>query len=161
MRRKASPAPDDPEAAREKCLRLLAVRARSGVELRDRLRRVGFARDVAEKVIADLAGAGLVDDLEFARSWVTGRQAAGGIGKQKLRWELRRKGIANELVERVIEESVDGEAEVEQALLLARKRLSGNDAKSLARVRRLLASRGFGFDIVDAVMRRISSDTEP
>jgi regulatory protein len=158
MRRKASPAPDDPEAARERCLRLLTVRARSAAELRDRLRRAGFADGVVEKVIADLAGAGLVDDLEFARSWVAGRQAAGGTGKQKLRWELRRKGVTNELVERVIEETVHEDTEVEQALLFAQKRLRGDDAKALARVRRLLVGRGFGFGIVDAVMRRISSD---
>jgi regulatory protein len=160
MRRKASPAPDDPEAARESCLCLLTLHARSAAELRDRLRRAGFADDVVEKVVADLAGAGLVDDLEFARSWVAGRQATGGIGKQKLRWELRRKGVASELIERVIEEAIHEDTEIEQALLLARKRLGGSDAKDLARVRRLLVGRGFGFDIVDAVMRRVSSDGE-
>ena len=160
MRRKANPSPEDAEAARECCLRLLAAHARSAAELRDRLRRAGFATDVVEKVVTGLAGAGLVDDLEFARSWVAGRQAAGGIGKQKLRWELRRKGVANDLIERAIAEGVQEDTEAEQALLLARKRLKGSDAKDLARVRRLLVSRGFGFDIVDAAMRRIPSDTD-
>ncbi len=161
-RRRAEFSPDDPEAAREKCLRLLAVRARSAAELRERLKGVGFAPDVVENVIADLAGTGLVDDTEFARSWVASRQAAGGIGKQRLRWELRRKGVAEALIEAALEQAVSDETEEEQALTLAQKRLKGGveDARGLARVRRLLVSRGFGFDTVDRVMRRISFDGE-
>ena len=161
-RRRAEFSPDDPEAAREKCLRLLAVRARSAAELRERLRRVGFAPDVAESVIANLADTELVDDAEFARSWVASRQAAGGFGKQKLRWELRRKGVAEKLIEAALEQAVSDETEDEQALTLAQKRLKGEveDARRLARVRRLLIGRGFGFDTVDRVMRRISSDGE-
>ena len=138
-------------------MRLLAVHARSAADLRGRLRGAGFADDVVADVIAGLTSAGLVDDLEFAKSWIAGRQAAGGIGKQRLRWELRRKGVASDLIDRVIAEEVREDTEAEQALLLAQKRLKGNDAKALARVRRLLVSRGFGFDIVDAVMRRMSS----
>jgi regulatory protein len=113
-------------------------------------------------VIADLARVGLVDDLEFARSWVASRQAAGGAGKQNLRWGLRRKGVANELIERVLSEAVDDETEAQQALALARRRLreGADDPKALARVRRLLVGRGFGFDIVEGVMRRISPQAE-
>jgi regulatory protein len=161
-RRKAEFSSDDPEAAREKCLRLLAVRARSTAELRERLRRVGFAPNVVGSVIADLTETGLVDDAEFARSWVASRQAAGGFGKQKLRWELRRKGVAEKLIETALEKAVSDETEEEQALLLAQKRLKGEveDVRGLARVRRLLIGRGFGFDTVDRVMRRISSDGE-
>ena len=162
-RRKVNSAPEgSPEAAREKCLRLLAVRARSAWELRDRLRRSGFASDVAEGVLADLESAGLVDDLEFARSWIASRQASGRMGRHRLRWELRRKGVADELIERVVGETIDDGTEAEQALRLAQKRMKGggNDARSLARVRRLLLGRGFGSDVVDTVIRRISSGTE-
>jgi regulatory protein len=161
-RRASAPSPEDAEAARERSLRLLAVRSRSAAELRDRLRRAGFLPDVVEGVIADLARVGLVDDLEFARSWVASRQAAGGVGKQNLRWGLRRKGVANELIERVLSEAVDDETEAQQALALARRRLreGADDPKALARVRRLLVGRGFGFDIVEGVMRRISPQAE-
>jgi regulatory protein len=161
-RRKAEFSPDDPEAAREKCLRLLAVRARSAGELRERLRQVGFAPSVVDNVLVDLTETGLVDDAEFARSWVESRQAGGGIGRRRLRWELRRKGVAEELTEAVLERAASDETEAEQALILAQKRLKGKteDQKVVARVRRLLISRGFGFDTVDRVMRRISSDGE-
>lgn len=161
-RRKAEFSPDDAEAARARALRLLAVRARATAELRDRLKRVGFAMNVVESVISDLAEAGLLDDAEFARSWVESRQAAGGIGRGRLRWELRRKGVASELTETALAKGASEEREAEQALLLARKRMQGKagDPKQEARVRRLLASRGFGYELVDRVMRRVSSDEE-
>lgn len=163
MRRKSSrPAESQEQAAREKCLRLLGLRARSAAELRDRLRTAGFGRKTIESVVSDLTGAGLVDDEEFARAWVASRLAAGGVGRQKLRWELRRKGVAEEVVRRAVEGAISDEGEAEQALELARRRLRGEsaDPKSLARLRRLLLGRGFGFEAVDSVMRRIASAGE-
>src|SRR5574340_808028 len=161
-RRKAEFSPDDAEAARARALRLLAVRARATSELRDRLKRVGYAVNVVESVISDLAGAGLLDDAEFARSWVESRQASGGIGRGRLRWELRRKGVAEELTEAALAKGASDEREAEQALALARKRMQGKpeDPKQAVRVRRWLVSRGFGYGLVDWVMRRISSDEE-
>jgi regulatory protein len=151
---------DAQEAAREKCLRLLARRARSAAELRQRLSGVGFEREVIARVLADLDAAGLVDDAEFARAWVASRRAAGGAGREKLRWELRRKGIAEDLIAPAVEEGTSDEMEIAQALALARRRLREEplDRKSLARLRRLLLGRGFGFDTVDTVMRRIISE---
>jgi regulatory protein len=163
MRRKSSPGPvDEEEAAREKCLRLLRVRGRSAAELRERLRSTGFSGKVIEKVVPELAAVGLVDDAEFARSWVASRQAAGGAGRRKLRWELRRKGVAEELITRAVEQAASDEAELAQALSLARRRLKEGrqDRKSLARLRRLLLGRGFEFDTVDAVMQQIISEGE-
>jgi regulatory protein len=162
MRRKSSsPSPDDADAAREKCLRLLSLRARSASELRQRLKSAGYTETVVESVLADLAGSGLVDDAEFARSWVASRQAAGGVGKRKLRWELRRKGVAQDVIEQAVGAALTDETEAEQALALASRRLGGSpDERNLARVRRLLLGRGFGFDTVESVIRRLISDME-
>ena len=146
------------EAARKKCLHLLSLRARSRAELEERLTSAGFAQETIERVLADLERAGLVNDEEFARSWVAGRKAGGGTGRRKLRWELRRKGIGEELVRRVLEDEVDEEAELREAMELARRRLRGRqvEAKTLAQLRNLLVGRGFGFDTVDHVLQRVA-----
>lgn len=162
-KRGSSPAdPDDEQAARERCVRLLALRARSAAELRDRMRDAGFHERVVEAVLADLVQAGLVDDAEFARAWVASRQAAGGAGRRKLYWELKRKGVADDLIKHVLDEMVTDEIETEQALELARRRLKGEqpDRQGLARLRRTLLGRGFGFEAVEAVMRRVASEGE-
>ncbi len=148
------------EAAREACLRLLERRARSAAELRQRLRRTGFEQDIIETVLANLAQAGLVDDAEFARQWVAERIAAGAGGRQKLRWELRRKGIDEDLVRQAVDLTIDDATELEQALDLARRRLRGQpaDLPGLLRLKRLLASRGYGYTTVETVIRRLSSE---
>ncbi len=150
------------EAAREKCLRLLGRRSRSAAELRQRLNEAGFEHDIIETVLAGLERAGLVDDAEFARAWVASRVASGAAGRHKLRWELRRKGIHEDLIRRSVDEGVDDETEVEQALELARRRLRGQppDASALLRLRRLLLGRGYGFGPVEAALRRLSSQVE-
>lgn len=159
--RTSRPRPDDEEAARERCLRLLAVRPRSAAELLGRLRNAGFSEETAGRVVSGLAEAGLVDDKEFARAWVAERLAA-GAGRQKLRWELRRKGIAADLISQEVDQRVTDEVEAEQALALARRRLGDRrpEGPELDRLRRLLLGRGFGFETVATVLRRLCPEQE-
>lgn len=162
MRRKRSqPNIRDEEAARSKCLRLLATRARSAAELRQSLRRGGFDEDVIAVALADLERAGLINDEEFARSWVASRRQSGGRGRVQLRWELRRKGIPQELIRRFVDEGIDDESEVQQALELAERRLRGKpEPKALYRVQRLLLTRGFEFEVVNSVLKQLSAEGE-
>jgi regulatory protein len=149
------------EAAREKCLRLLSRRARSEAELRARLRQAGFAERLTEEVLAGLAEAGLTDDEEFARAWVASRKGRGGSGRQKLSWELRRKGVARDVIERVLEEEIDEATERRQAEELARRRLGNRtDAKEMSRLRRYLLGRGYGFETVDGVLQKMRQEDE-
>ena len=127
-------------------------------ELRERLARAGFEARVAAGALAGLAEAGLIDDEEFARSWIASRKAA-GIGRRKLAAELGRKGIDRSMAERLMAEQVDDEVERRQAEAVARRRLGAEwDAKTLARVRRLLLSRGYGFGTVDDVLQAIAGE---
>jgi len=162
MRAKSSRSgPLDEESAREKCLRLLGTRARAAAELRQRLRTIGFEQNVIESVLADLERAGLVDDEEFARLWVEQRTAA-GAGRHRLRWELRRKGVQEDLIRRAVDEAIGEEMELEQAVALAQRRLRGQspDAPGLLRLRRYLLGRGYGSGIVERVMRRLASQED-
>jgi regulatory protein len=158
--RSKRPRPLDEDAAREKCLRLLARRARSAAELRQGLRTAGFEQDLAETVLAGLEQAGLVDDAEFARAWVAERAA--GSGRLRLQSELRRKGVGEDLIRRAVAEGMDEERELAQALELGRRRLRGQpaDAPGLLRLRRFLLGRGYGFGTVEQVMRRLTSQED-
>jgi len=142
-------------------LRLLTVRARSTAELRQRLSGAGFAPEVVEDVLSGLTRRGLLDDEEFARSWVSARRRAGTGGRARLRWELRRKGISPDLVRRVVDEGIDDESEVAAALEVARGRLRDQAGpQELARVQRLLRGRGFEQEVVEQVMQRVGKREE-
>jgi len=160
--RRAGAAGLDEQAAREKCLRLLAIRARSAAELRDGMRGVGFGEGVMEAVLLGLERAGLVDDEEFARSWVASRQPSGRSGRRKLRWELRSKGLSEDAIRRAVDEGIDDEMEVRAAMEVVRRRLRGRRAaeQDTARLRRLLVGRGFEFETVSTVLGRMAEEEE-
>jgi regulatory protein len=166
MRRRTEKQADDPrdeQAARERCLRLLTQRSRSAAELRERLSSAGYDEYVIAGAISGLEGAGLVNDEEFARSWVTSRKAAGRAGRRRLAWELGRKGVDRGLIERVLAEELEAEVETEQAMELARRRLRGRQSTERderSRLRRYLLGRGFGFEAVDSVMERVIRESE-
>ena len=153
---------DSEHGAREKCLRLLALRPRSAAELRQRLCKDDYNAEVTEAVVAALQEVGLVDDREFARSWIASRQAGGGASRRRLAWELRRKGVPEALIRELVVDSIDDEAETEQARQLARRRMPPEtaDQRAYQRLRELLLRRGFEYGTVQVVMRELSTVEE-
>lgn len=147
--------------AREMAVRLLAARPRTTAELRARLRRSGVSGDQIRKVISDLTAAGYLDDLAFARAWVTGRMVSRLVGLRRLRWELREKGLLPPVIEQAIREAYGEEsfsaAEEECARAVIERRLP--PYRRLApevRTRRLaglLARRGFAASTIARVLR--------
>ncbi|GAA4863317.1 hypothetical protein GCM10025787_55890 [Saccharopolyspora rosea] len=151
------PRADDPEQlARDTVYRLLASRARSRSELRQALLRKGIDEDVADGVLRKFVDAGLVDDAAFAEEWVHSRHRHQGLGREALGFELRRKGVDENLVEAALS-TVDGDAEVERARDLVRRRLrSMTAADPTARTRRLvgmLARKGYSESLAFRVVR--------
>jgi regulatory protein len=163
MRSRAGEEEDAEEQARARCLRLLALRARSAAELRQRLIAAGFGRQVIAAVLSSLQQAGLVDDEEFARGWVGARGST--RGKAKLRWELRQKGVSPAIIRRVVDEGIDEGSEIEAAREVVRRRVAAKGAaglapQELARLQRLLRGRGFGYGVVEQVLRRFAAEEE-
>lgn len=151
------------ERAREACLRLLGYRARSRRELSERLRRKGFDERVIGAVIENLEGVGLVDDEGFARAWVQERMANNPRGALGLRWELRGKGVEEELIRQVLAQEVGSERELEAALKVAATYAprSGQEARACSqRLARALRRRGFSFEVIEEVLARVREETE-
>lgn len=151
------PTTDDPAAkAREICYRLLAARARTRQELEDALRRKEIPEDVAQAVLGKFAAIGLIDDSAFAESWVRARHTHQGLGRRALATELRRKGVADELVAEAVD-AVDGEAEEDRARQLVRKKLrTMGGLEEQVKIRRLvgmLARKGYAEGMAFRVVR--------
>lgn len=98
---------------------LLNVRARSEKEIRDYLRNLNFKRKVKEQeeisevvtegLVQNLKNKGLLNDEEFARSWVESRRRSKQKGKNILKAELFQKGISREIIDEVLGEETEGE----------------------------------------------------
>lgn len=132
---------------------LLARRDHSRLELTQRLARHGEAEEI-DAVLTHLEDAGLLSDARYAESFVRAR--AQRFGAIRLRHELRRKGIADELIDAAIAEENDanGSGEFERARAIWRRKfaLPPVDARDYGRQARFLQSRGFRADVVRRVL---------
>ncbi len=147
---------DTAVSAREAALRLLAVRPRTRQELKRRLRGKDFPEGVVDACVERLAGAGLVDDADFAEAFVRDRIRLRPRGRRELRAELQRKGVdrgtANTVVDRVLDEAGVSELELARAAL-RRWRPRGDDRqKDRQRLYGYLVRRGFGGETISRVM---------
>jgi regulatory protein len=132
-------------AVRAAALALLARRDFARGELCARLRGRGFEPATVDKVLARLAAGGLLDDERFAQNYVTWH-AGRGQGPNRIAADLRRQGLAEELVRSVLESGADWHALAGRVL---RAKFGGRPPASWAdkaRQARFLQYRGFSAD---------------
>jgi len=141
-------------------VRMLESRSRSKQEIESRLLERAYSTEVIEAVLGQLTRAGLVDDPAFAKEWVGARsRAKEPIGRIRLKYELKLKGIAPELAEQALGD-VDEADELAQAIRAARRhtRPYAGYTGWMAEKQRLagyLQRRGYGWDITHAVLREV------
>lgn len=168
-RRARRAAVDDPAQVLDAAARFLEVRPRSSDEVRRRLRDAGYRPELVEAAIGRLTELGYLDEVAFAEAWVASRDRARPRGTRALRDELRRKGVAADVVDATLAAREGSEAaEAEGADERAATALLERRAASLARVddprlRRqrayaLLARNGFDPEICARLAARIGVD---
>jgi regulatory protein len=156
--------PADPESvARRILLDRLTGQARSRSELAAALDTKGVPPDVASTVLDRFEQVGLIDDQAFAAAWVQSRQSTRGLSRRALAFELRRKGVDNE----IIADSVDAiDPEHERAVarsIVDRKLRTTRRLDRQSRYRRLtaaLARKGYPPGMCSAVVRQALADDE-
>jgi len=147
--------PKREEQARDVCLRLLTVRARTRSELEAQLTKRGYPDDVGARVLDRLVEVGLLDDVAFAEEWVRSRRANSGKGKRALATELRTKGVDPDVIAETLDGVDAGEWRVQAEELVAaklRRDKLDDEVKVTRRLVGMLARRGYSqgmaFDVV-------------
>ena len=143
----------------------LAACARSRFDLEQALAGKGVPAEIAADVLDRFEAAGLVDDAEFARSWVQQRQAGKGLSSRALADELRRKGVDDQLARDALAD-LDPEVEVQAAHELVRRKLrSMSSLADEVKTRRLvgmLARKGYGPGLAFEVVRtELGAEQQP
>jgi regulatory protein len=143
------------EVAYEGALGFLSYRPRSHAEVEAYLARRKSSPAVTQTVIARLAAAGLVDDDAFARYWVENRESFRPRGRRALRFELRRKGVADAVVESAMSE-IDERESAYRAAQNHAERLSSLEYQMFRRrLEGFLQRRGFGYEVVKETVARL------
>jgi len=133
----------------------LGYRPRSEFELRQRLHQHGFDGDSVEAVLAKFKEQGLVDDMAFAQFWKDNRESFSPRSQRLTRLELRRKGVADDVIAQVVDAIDDGESAYRAALSKARS-LPLSDYQSFRRrLGEYLKRRGFGYGVISHTVERV------
>ena len=85
-----------PRTARNVALNLLSRREHSEYELRQKLKLRDLLPEAIDEAIVRLIADSLLSDQRFTESYVRHRMNA-GVGPLKIRFELRKKGVGDEL----------------------------------------------------------------
>lgn len=144
--------------AKTDALRLLSVRPRSIEELRGRLKLKKHAAIVIDSVMDLLKKQGLVDDERFAKLYAESRVYSKPSGRKQLEFDLKKKGLPRELVSKTLSNLSDYDEKKAAKDLVAKRfeRMGGVSAeKKKGRIYGFLKRRGFGNDVIFAVMEEL------
>ena len=138
----------------------LAYSAKTRGQLRKKLRAEGFDTELIEPLLDKFEAAKLIDDAEYAQSFVAQKSRTKKLSRAALRRELAERGVRGEEAENALAQRTD-EQEREDAAELVRKKLRpGMDLSDRAekdRVTRrllgMLARRGYSSSVSMSVIR--------
>ena len=86
------------KTASDLALNYLTYRSRTKKQLYDYLKRKGFEESALEEVIRRMEEYRFLDDGEFARRWVQSKKTGKPVGRRKIAYELKSKGIAQDVL---------------------------------------------------------------
>jgi regulatory protein len=145
-------------------LRSTAARPQTEAEISGRLRSREVPEATAAAALSKAKVLGAIDDAAFARAWVEDRGAQRGYGPTRLREELRRRLVPDELVDEAVGQ-LAGRDDLAVAMELARER-ARRFPRTLSReaaARRLhgyLTRRGYANDLAECVAINVSGAGE-
>ena len=133
----------------------LGYRPRSESEIRERLQQRGFDGDSIEAVVAKLKEQGLVNDIAFAQFWKDNRESFSPRSQGLTKLELRRKGVASNIIDQVVE-AVDDADNAYRAAVNKAHGLPLSDYQGFRRrLGDYLKRRGFGYGVINHTVERV------
>lgn len=121
--------------------RTTRVRVRDTNEYRE---KPGVSQEMVDRVYDRLLEKGHINDEKFARYWVENRQARKGISSRKLVAELRAKGVSQEVITHVMQNSPREEKSEIRKVLEKKRHKYEDDSKLVA----YLMRQGFSYDVI-------------
>lgn len=149
---------DEFKRAKKVSFQFLKIRNRSEKEIRDQLLKKKISVEVIKQTIIHLKKLELINDRQFARDWIAMRLQK-PLGRRRIFFELKQKGISDEILEEQIAAlpRQEKEEQIVEALALRRWERYKNldETKKKRRVFEYLARRGFEVDTVKKVVEHL------
>jgi regulatory protein len=131
-------------------LKYISLRIRSEGELVQYLKRKGASKIQIAPILAKLKNLDLINDDNYVRAYVHDRMLASPLSKRKISYELRKKQVAEEVIERSLEnnELSDKDSLIKMIEIKRRQSKFNDDLKLM----QYLVRNGFNYgDIKEAL----------
>jgi regulatory protein len=149
-------AEDENEVAFQRAVKFIGYRMRAEAEVWDKLKDNDYPEEVIRAVVRRLQRDGLVDDERFAQIWVENRAEFHPRSHRALAYELRQKGIPEEVITETLAETIEDKELAYKAGLKQSRKLKNLEWPDFRRrLGGFLARRGFSYDVVAPVVDRI------
>ena len=139
---------------------ILTYRPRSEPELRNKLLEKGYPDTSIDQVLSRMKEQGLVNDTTFAEFWKENRDTFSPRSQWLTAQELRRKGVSEEIITRVVGTIDDEDAAYRAARKKARNLPRYDYQNFYRRLGDYLQRRGFSFDVIKVTVKRLWEELE-
>ncbi|HJX59133.1 hypothetical protein A2V61_03395 [Candidatus Woesebacteria bacterium RBG_19FT_COMBO_47_8] len=140
----------------DKLLRFATLRPRSEKEINYWFKKQKVHESIIPKLFERIKHLDLVDDEAFSGWWIEQRLTFKPKGVRALRQELRQKGIAKEIVDKVLAKTKIDEVGMAKELMQKKAYKWQNLPKREARLKmsQFLARKGFAWEVIEKVVEK-------
>ncbi len=145
-------------SAMDTAVGLLSRRAHTAHELSLKLKKRRIKPAIVEQVVAECERLNYIDDTDTARHYLEELKRK-GYGQRYVRSAMRKKGLAADTIENILEEGYSTSEEEKNAERIMEKKQSTfnrekDPRKRRSKIYRYLYSRGFSPDVITAAIHK-------
>ncbi|MCZ7408923.1 regulatory protein RecX [Parvimonas micra] len=149
----------DIERAKSRAINYISGKLKTKYEVRLKLKENGFAEDIIDEVLDILENEEYLNDRVYCEIFIEDKKKLNGYGKNKIKSLLIQKGISKNIFEDFLDE-FEYDDEFDNALKMGIKKLNllsneEDNFKKKQKIINYLTYRGFGFDVINDVLREI------
>jgi regulatory protein len=152
-------AEDALEVAYQRAIKFISYRSRSTSEVRKNLQKHDTTEENIELVLQRLIEHNLLNDANFARTWVENRSEFRPRGRRALEYELRQHGIDAETIEKSLESINEEELAYQAAQKKVRQIKNLEFQEFRQKMYRYLAQRGFSYETISTTIDHVWSNS--
>lgn len=148
--------------AKNTAFNILSHSMQSEEMIRTKLKRKKYEEHIIDRVIKVLKEYKMIDDIELANIIIRDKQNIKKIGKNRIKQDLYNKKIDSKIIEEALSININDEIEYENALYIGEKKMKSikdiDKRKAYEKLARHLLYKGFSYDIVNKVARKLIKD---
>ena len=149
----------DIERAKSRAINYISGKLKTKYEVRLKLKENGFAEDVIDEVLDILEKEEYLNDKVYCEIFIEDKKKLNGYGKNKIKSLLIQKGISKNIFEDFLN-VFEYDEEFDNALKMGIKKLEllsneEDNFKKKQKIINYLTYRGFGFDVINDVLKEI------